>query len=229
MHRSVALVAISLLGVMLLGCGKGKPTEQDAGQPNPDRRKPGKLQSMNNLKQLALAMKAYEETVGQFPTADGSEAGGPNQSWRVQLLPFMELGPLAEELPKLDEKARLAKMPKVFSAPGHSGEPGMTHYQVVVGPKTMFKPKMPALAVGISNVNGLTHTIMIVEAAEAVPWTSTKDLAAEEGKPLPRFFPGGFYAAFADAHVEFIPPAAKEETIRAMLDPFNMTPIKRDW
>jgi prepilin-type processing-associated H-X9-DG protein len=68
------------------------------------------------------------------------------------------------------------------------------------------------------------NTIMIVETADPVPWTSPKDLSVEKGKPLPKFFPGGFLAAFADGHVEFIPPTAGEDELRAMIDPSSTTP-----
>src|SRR5690606_24887914 len=52
-----------------------------------------RTQSINNLRQLALAMLNYESTYGHLPpavtysqAADGTRVG---RSWRVELLPFL--------------------------------------------------------------------------------------------------------------------------------------------
>src|SRR5207248_3539005 len=51
----------------------------------------GRAQSMNNLKQIALAMHNYHDTYGSFPPhALMSKNGKPLLSWRVAILPFIE-------------------------------------------------------------------------------------------------------------------------------------------
>ncbi|HLW65774.1 MAG TPA: DUF1559 domain-containing protein [Gemmataceae bacterium] len=48
-------------------------------------------QSKNNLKQLALAMHNYHDTLGHLPPAASKDSNGqPLLSWRVAILPFVE-------------------------------------------------------------------------------------------------------------------------------------------
>src|SRR5438093_7201056 len=78
--------------------------------------------SVNNLKQLALAMHNYHDTYGHLPPAAlKNKKGKPLLSWRVALLPFVEEDKLYKEF-RLDEpwdsahnKKLLAKMPKLFA------------------------------------------------------------------------------------------------------------------
>src|SRR5690606_35850478 len=54
-----------------------------------------RMQSSNNLKQIALAMHNYHDTFKKLPKAEiTSPAGEPLLSWRVSLLPFIEEGQL---------------------------------------------------------------------------------------------------------------------------------------
>lgn len=234
MKAFLHLLAVPMLGMLLIGCGKDQPaatnTQQGGARGGDDKKEPRtrtnveRQQSLNNLKQLAIAMRSYQDANGIFPK------GGTGISWRVELLPYLEQQPLYDEIlsGKPDQKTIAARMPKVFTAFGHSKEPGMTHYQVFSGKNTMFPKEGLSLTI-ITNASGSTNTLMIVETADPVPWTAAKDLALEEGKPLPKLFPGGLLAAFADGHVEFIPPTATEDVLRALIDPYNVNPIRRSW
>ena len=54
-----------------------------------------RMQSMNNMKQLSLALLNYHDTYGQLPPAVVTDANGkPLYSGRVLLLPFFEQAPL---------------------------------------------------------------------------------------------------------------------------------------
>ena len=60
--------------------------------------------------------------------------------------------------------------------------------------------------------------LMIVEAADAVPWTKPEDLPYDAGQPLPRLggsFEDGCYVAFGDGSVRFLSREHSPETIRA--------------
>ena len=62
-----------------------------------------RVQAMNNLKQLGLAMHNYHDVNGHFPArASQDKQGKPLLSWRVHLLPFVEQGQLYREF-HLDE------------------------------------------------------------------------------------------------------------------------------
>jgi hypothetical protein len=107
-------------------------------------------------------------------------------------LPFVEQEALFEEF-KLDEPwdsphniALLERMPFLFQIPYRdTGKTSSTFFQVFVGPGTPFEAdlvcKMPE-----SFPDGTSNTLLVVEAAEAVPWTKPEDLRYHPDRPLPR-------------------------------------------
>lgn len=104
-------------------------------------------QSLNNVKQIVLALLNYESTYGHFPPQAICAADGtPLLSWRVAILPFLEEQALYERF-KLDEpwdsphnKALLAEMPDVYHDPSsaRSSAEGNTDYLGVSGPAAIF-------------------------------------------------------------------------------------------
>jgi RNA polymerase sigma factor (sigma-70 family) len=146
-------------------------------------------------------------------------------SWRVALLPYLEQQELYRQF-KLDEpwdsphnKKLLAKMPKVFAAPGvTTREPYTTFYQVFVGPHAAFEKHR---AMRIANItDGTSNTLLIVEAGSAVPWTKPEDLHFDEDEPLPELggaYPGIFNAAFADGSVHVFRKNANPDLLRALI------------
>ena len=126
------------------GVQKGIGSVQEAAQ---------RMQSTNNLKQMALAMHSYSSTNRSFPPAG---VGDPRQpaaqrkpllSWRVAILPFVEQQQLYNQF-KLDEPWNgpnniklLAKMPRIYMLPGDTKTPpDHTHYQVFVGNGACLRP-----------------------------------------------------------------------------------------
>ncbi len=115
---------------------RSEPSLQRLELPQPDQQKTdvqkqdateqaeeaARRQSMNNLKQLALAMHNYLSEYGQFPPAAVySKDGKALVSWRVLLLPYLDQRDLYLQF-KLDEpwdgptnKKLLDKMPEIFS------------------------------------------------------------------------------------------------------------------
>ena len=82
-----------------------------------------RVKSMNNLKQIDLAMQMYNVENGKFPSATGAE-GKPLLSWRVRMLPYLEQSQLYEQF-HFDEpwdsehnKPLVGKMPRIYVAPG---------------------------------------------------------------------------------------------------------------
>jgi hypothetical protein len=68
--------------------------------------------------------------------------------------------------------------------------------------------------------DGLSNTILIVEAEEVVPWSKPADLTYDPKKDLPKFgglFKEGFHAAFADGVVRFIKKDNDEQLLRALI------------
>jgi RNA polymerase sigma factor (sigma-70 family) len=205
--------------------GDDKARQEAADQSEENDRQ----RDMNNLKQLALAMHNYESENGQFPPAAiYSKNGKPLLSWRVLLLPYLDQQDLFKQF-KLDEpwdgpnnKKLLARMPEVYAAPrGKAKGTHTTLYQVFTGEgdvHTIFPgPKASRIA---DITDGTSNTIMIVEAAEAVPWTKPADLPYDPNKPLPKLggmFKGRFNTAFADGSVRSFKQTIKEATLRALI------------
>jgi prepilin-type processing-associated H-X9-DG protein len=192
-----------------------------------------RTQSSNNLKQMGLAMHNYHDMYGCFPAAAGGAEGrdpmNAGLSWRVTLLPLLDGGALYRRF-KLDEpwdspnnKALLQEMPRVYAFPGQEDPPGMTHYRVFVGPATplsMPQGGKPARGKQIPNfTNGLSNTILIVETADAVPWTKPDEIVFAPDQPLPRLHPyrHGFNVLMADGSVQFQPLATADADLRGMI------------
>ena len=136
---AVGGLVTGLLGSLLLlalipGVAKVKQTQ-------------ARIESHNNLKQMALAMHNFNDSTGQLPPAVVYDRDGkPLYSWRVLLLPYVEENQLYNEF-HLDEpwdspnnKPLLARMPKIYAPPrsGPPKEPYATYYQVFDGPGAAF-------------------------------------------------------------------------------------------
>jgi hypothetical protein len=190
------------------------------------RESASRMQSVNNLKQIALAMHNYHATYNHFPPqAIYSKEGKPLLSWRVLLLPYLEQDGLYRQF-KLDEswdsphnKKLLAQMPKVYADPNvHTTQP-VTVYQAFVGPGAFFEGKK-GLSLGADFPDGTSNTLMVVEATNPVPWTSPDDLPYDPNKPLPKL--GGhidkrFAAAYCDGSVRLLNQNIKESVLRALI------------
>jgi len=190
------------------------------------RNSAGRMSSVNNLKQLALAMFNYESVNGHFPAAAVyDKSGKPLLSWRVLVLPYIEQDALYKEF-HLDEpwdsdhnKKLLDKMPPLFGGTDETARKNNeTHYQTFVGKGAIFDGKKGKKIADITD--GLSNTIMVVEAKKAVPWTKPDDVSFDAGKLVPKLgglFDGIFNAAMADGSVHSFPLTIKEEKLRALI------------
>lgn len=192
-------------------------------------------QSVNNLKQIGLALHNFHSTNNHFPPqAITDKSGKPLLSWRVAILPFLEQNALLTEF-KLDEpwdsphnKTLIERMPMTYAIPGAEAGPGMTFYRGFSGERTLFDPKAKD-GTRIQDVtDGTSNTIGIVEAKEAVPWTKpdeeipfdanakpeqAKDLFASLGN----HFSGGFNTLFLDGSVKFIKMSISPVVLKALI------------
>jgi hypothetical protein len=197
----------------------------------------------NNLKQMALAMHNYNDANGHLPAAmpDPKLKGPAMLSWRVELLPYVEEDFLYRQLHR-DEpwdsphnKQFLTAMPKVFAHPEHPVESaqGLTYYRVFVGEHTPFPPGRVS-RIPQNFPDGTSNTILIIEAADPVPWTKPDELVYDPQKPLPRLgghSRRGTNAAMADATVVplRIGNGLSERTLRSAIDPNDGLPLGPDW
>jgi hypothetical protein len=197
----------------------------------------GWVRSASSISTVGAALRTYHEEHGRLPPAVvTSKDGRPLYSWRVLLLPYLDLE-MAEQF-KRDEPwdspqntKLLARTPKDFKPIlGGADAPGLTRYQVLVGPGTAFERD------GLTWTDfpdGLSGTLLVVEGGEAVPWSKPVDLTYDPAGPfpslggvyskpihlvcLPVWRTPGFVACFADGSVRFIPSKTDEKTLRSLI------------
>lgn len=182
--------------------------------------------SINNLKQIALAMHNYHSTYGGFPAAAicDKKTGKPLLSWRVAILQYIEEEALYKQF-KMDEpwdsehNLKLAKnMPKIYLHP-KANKPGddKTHYRLFYGKGATFELNKSTQLTNITD--GTSNTIMAVEAEEPVVWTNPNDLAFDPTKALPKMLSinGKFSAAFCDGSVRSFKVPIDPEILKLLI------------
>jgi len=188
-----------------------------------------RAQSINNLKQIALALHNYHDTFKTFPAASHpDEQGKPRLSWRVAILPFVEEQPLynqfrfGEPWDSEHNKRLIARMPQVYRAPNSQAGEGKTNYLGVRGPRSVFPG--PGRQVSFADiVDGTSNTIMTVEASDrrAVIWTKPDDFEPDPDNPLKGLVglqPDGFLAGLADGSVHYFSAKIDADTLRILFD-----------
>jgi prepilin-type processing-associated H-X9-DG protein len=189
------------------------------------REEAARNQGANNLKQIGLALHNYHDTNGVFPSAAVvDKKGKPQLSWRVLILPYIEQDNLYKQF-KLDEpwdsehnKKLIDQMPKTYALPNKMSKPGETHYRVLVGNGALWDWIQGTEFAKITD--GTSNTIMVVEAAEGVPWTKPDEFEFDPAKDLPKLgkaFKGGFHALFCDGSVRFLRDSVAPQNLKAMI------------
>lgn len=167
--------------------------------------------SVNNLKQIGLAMHNFHDVYRCFPPAViyGPD-GKPWHSWRVLILPFLEQRALYDQY-RFDEpwdgpnnKRLLEQLPRVYQDPIYGEtEDAYTHYAVAVGKGTGFPPEgyklpenpsrrmslgsgRPAGARWLADFrDGSSNTLLVgsVSPKRKIPWMKPEDVVFDEQFP----------------------------------------------
>ncbi len=212
--------AARYLGLAVVSAGVGLPAVQKA------RNAAARMQSMNNLKQLALAMHSYHDTYGSFPPAAICDKKGKKLlSWRVAILPFIEQDALYKQF-KLDEpwdsehnKKFSEVVVKVFVDPrADVGKDKLNHtyYKLFVGGGSPFDTLQSKKIQNITD--GTSNTVMIVAAGDPVPWAKPDDFDFDPKKDLPDLtkpFPD-LLMALCDGSVRMVRPDAVKDFDKVM-------------
>lgn len=171
-----------------------------------------RTQTLNNIRQLALAAHNFASVNQRFPAAfSADEDGKPLLSWRVHLLPYIEQQELYEQF-NLDEPwdspnniKLLDQMPDLFKSLSASIPDGHTMLLTPVTEASIFSqtPEDGRLGAGFADItDGTSNTMMIVQggAKNAVPWTSPQDLNVEDLADInfDSGHPGTFCVALGD-------------------------------
>jgi hypothetical protein len=194
---------------------------------------PRRVQCVNNLKQITLALHAYHERYGSFPPAYVADASGRRMhSWRVLILPFLEQSALHERYDFNEpwngpHNIRLVdEMPYVFDCPSRYPAPkGRTSYVVITGPGTMFPGVRSVKYTDVTD--GGSCSLAVVETANtAIPWTAPVDLDIrtmsfrlnEPGRlGLSSKHPGGANFTCGDGHAGFMKQTIDPKRLRELV------------
>lgn len=189
-----------------------------------------RLQCMNYLKQIGLALHSYHEVYNVLPPAYTVDANGkPLHSWRTLLLPFIDQAALYEtiDLSKpwndpANAKAYATRI-QVYECPSSrfTEPPFKTTYLAVVTPNSSIRPGQSLQLREITD--GLSNTLFVIEvpAEQAVHWMSPLDADANL---VLSFAPetklnheGGFDALLGDGSVRFISVKTPADVRRAFM------------
>jgi hypothetical protein len=212
--QSAAVAGVMLSSAMLIPAVR---TTQVAAQ---------RMQSMNNLKQLSLAIMNYESAYRKFPQDVVDANGRRLWSWRVHLLPMLDQQAIYDRL-KLDEpwdsehnsQFTSIALP-LFRSPASEAAPNSCSYLAVSGKGMIFGNGLPRTT--FANIrDGSSNTIMLVEVDDsaAQPWAKPGDLQVDENNPtqhLGGIWPNVFLAAMADGSVHSIANDIDTQTLWSM-------------
>ena len=191
--------------------------------------------SLNNLKNIGLALQNYHDTYRTLPPAAKVDANGKALlSWRVQILPFLMEQSLYEEF-HLDEpwdsehnKKLIRRMPQIYRNPDLPEMDFKTNYLAVTGEGTAFAGKQGTKFRDVTD--GTSNTIMVVEANadRAVIWTKPDDLQFNPQQPLAGLgdlHSSGFQALFMDGLIHIIAKTIDPTVLRALMTIAGKEPI----
>ena len=182
--------------------------------------------SVNNMKQIGLAMHNHHDAFRALPDAAiRDEDGKPLLSWRVKILPFIEEQGLYEQF-HLDEPwdsphniKLLEQMPAIYQHPNIELAPGKTVFQAPVGDDLMFKTDAATRFRDVTD--GLSNTVMVFEAdaSKAVEWTKPEDTEIDLEDPVAAMSDLGatFSVLLGDGAVRAIPRTIDAETLKKLL------------
>lgn len=169
-----------------------------------------RMTSMNNMKQIMLALHNYHSAFGKLPPAIlyGPDGKTP-YSWRVAILPFIEQDALYRQY-KFDEpwdsennKKVLAQVPRTYQDPSEVGKSTNTSYFAVAGVKTIINLGT-AGADFVNITDGTSNTIAVVDAKKDTPWTKPEDIDVDTAAAKLGYQDDQFLAGFGDGSVRMI-------------------------
>lgn len=185
-----------------------------------------RMQSMNNMKQMMLALHNYAAVHKGFPPAVIVDPeSGVKRSWRVEILPYVEQAQLYDRYKKnepWDSESNLKvldEMPQVFALPGAEGT-NETPYQAIVSEDGALTPKEDGGNRKFRDfTDGMSNTVVLVETKPFVPWTKPDDVGDVMAVTKVSLRPGesGFLAAIADGSVRFFSSSIDANVWKALL------------
>ncbi|MBI1248588.1 DUF1559 domain-containing protein [bacterium] len=186
--KVILIIVLVVVGMMFLSC-TGVVAALLLPAIGQARLAAQRQQSINNTKQIMLALHNYHDTYLRFPAAYvPDENGKPMHSWRVAILPFVEQNNMFDQYDfgqPWDSPHNLEvtkRMPGVYASPALSSqqiEEGLTTYKAIAGPGTGLSTTGWNTFSGLPN--GASGTIVIIEDTQnPVHWSEPDDISPEE-------------------------------------------------
>jgi prepilin-type processing-associated H-X9-DG protein len=182
----------------------------------------------NHLKQIALALRNYEQEHKALPPAYTVDVNGkPLHSWRTLILPYLDQQSLYQTIdlskPWNDPANAKACQTIVLDFTCHAvrGSENRTTYLAIAGPDGCLIPTKPRRLADITDAHD--STLMVIEAGEenAVPWMAPIDadesLVMNIGPTTRLHHAGGMNAVFVDGSVRFLKANISAAVRRALL------------
>lgn len=183
----------------------------------------GKVQAINNAKQIAIAQLGYQDANRRFASPKTPNIPG-DLSWRVEILPFIEQAPLYQSFDKNvswdqgKNQPLLSSRPMPYDSPFHpTPDKTQTPWQTFVGPNALF-PTPVAQVRMVEIVDGTSNTLLFAESSAPVPWSKVADINVGGGAlSLPD---GPFIGAFCDGSVRVIDrKKVNDADLRGIINP----------
>ncbi len=179
-NRGLTLIEIAVaIGILLVIAAFLLPNVRSA---RPAARR---SQCRNNLRQIVLALRNYEDVYHALPPAYTVDAHGKRlHSWRALILRYLDQPGIYKQIDfskpwndPVNAKA-YARCPDVYHCPEDPSPPDHTTYLAVVTPKSCLRP---ATGRPLSEIRSPSSTAVIVEvdAAHAVHWMDPSDADEE--------------------------------------------------
>jgi RNA polymerase sigma factor (sigma-70 family) len=147
--------------------GLARPTADEAPREAPAERTAStaqRIKSMNNLRQIMLAIHNYHDANNRLPADVRDKDGKPLLSWRVLILPYLEQDNLYQQF-HLDEPwdsehnlKLLRQMPAVYRVGFDPKDSTHTYCQAFAGPGTPLHPTVTAGPRGAGGPGGGDET-----------------------------------------------------------------------
>lgn len=221
--------AFSLFGVAALGLPIAYAVSQ--------AREAGRMSKCAcRLTQIGLALQNYEGANGVFPAAHQRLDGQPSSSWRLELIPMLELQAEYDRYHRdeswdsafnrrlADDVAAQRPIYRCPSAPA-SQHRSFANYVMPVGPGTISPGAAGVKRAAI--IDGTSRTIAVAEIANTdIYWTEPRDLDAAKmsyrvNGSLPAGIssahPDGAFVLFADGHAQTLSNAIDPDVLKALL------------
>jgi len=181
--------------------------------------------TMNNGRQMALGVHNYESVSGKIPTNRTQDDGTELQSWRAEILPFMDASNVADLIdPELawDDPANQAAVnnviPSFHSPRSADTDSPTTHFVAVKDPASIFSGEKISFA-EIDSRDGADVTAIFLELPDSgIHWAEPRDVTISQAIDIIQNFPepSGIIVVMADGAVNTVSQSTSADDIKKL-------------